>query len=353
MANGADQTYSYFPKVSVIVPIYNGEQDLPGLLACLRAQTYPAQQAEYLLVDNGSCDRTPTLLTAATTDFSAQDLTFKALSEPNIQSSYAARNVGICAAQGEFLAFTDADCYPDPNWLVELIQPFTHQNVGLVAGKIAALPGKTWVEKYSDGKDMLSQEHTLQNAFKPYGQTANLAIRAEVLKQVGLFRPHLTTGGDADICWRIQIESEQIGPTASEPWQLKSAPKAVIQHRHRQTLKELHTQWYRYGKSNRYLHELHGVRLAYQLPKKEEHRALLRWVLKDLPMAVASLVIQRKLDINKLIGVPADIYCARARDLGQQEAKLKEAVREIAPYPSATSHIKTKPSEPLTSARHV
>ena len=58
-------TPSYFPQVSVIVPIYNGEQDLPGLLNCLLAQTYPAQKVEYLLVDNGSSDRTPQILAEA------------------------------------------------------------------------------------------------------------------------------------------------------------------------------------------------------------------------------------------------------------------------------------------------
>lgn len=344
MANGVDPAYSYFPQVSVIVPIYNGEQDLPGLLACLMAQTYPARYVEYLLVDNGSRDRTPTLLTAATADFAAKGLTFKALSEPNIQSSYAARNVGIRAAQSEFLAFTDADCYPAPNWLTELMQPFTDSSVGLVAGKIAALPGKTWVEKYSECKDMLSQEHTLKNKFRPYGQTANLAIRTEALRQAGIFRPHLTTGGDADICWRIQADDVQIVSASDEPWQLKYASDAVIQHRHRQTIKGLHSQWYRYGKSNRYLHELHGIRLAWQLSKKEERRALLRWVLRDLPQAIAGVVFTRKLNIDKFLGVPADIYCARARDLGQKEAELKEEAREIADYPSIAAQAETESS---------
>ncbi|PZO56294.1 MAG: glycosyltransferase, partial [Phormidesmis priestleyi] len=64
----------YCPKVSVIVPIYNGEQDLPGLLACLMAQTYPAEQVVYLLVDNGSSDRTPQILAAAAADFTAKGL---------------------------------------------------------------------------------------------------------------------------------------------------------------------------------------------------------------------------------------------------------------------------------------
>ncbi|NES72098.1 MAG: glycosyltransferase, partial [Okeania sp. SIO2D1] len=49
-------------KVSVIVPIYNGEKDLPDLIECLRSQTYPAYQVEYLLVDNNSGDRSKSVI---------------------------------------------------------------------------------------------------------------------------------------------------------------------------------------------------------------------------------------------------------------------------------------------------
>ena len=43
-------------NLSVVIPVYNGETDLPDLIECLRSQTYPADQVEYLLVDNNSQD---------------------------------------------------------------------------------------------------------------------------------------------------------------------------------------------------------------------------------------------------------------------------------------------------------
>lgn len=322
-----DMTPSYFPRVSVIVPIYNGEQDLPGLLDCLMAQTYLAAQVEYLLVDNGSCDRTPQLLTAAHTTFAAKGLTLKVLHERDIQSAYAARNTAIRAATGEFLAFTDADCYPQPGWLTALIQPFQDEQIGLVAGEIIAFPGTTLLEKYADRKHIMSQQDTLAHKFCPYGQTANLGIRLQSLSDVGLFRPYLTTGGDADICWRIQREGN---------WKIHYAADATIQHRHRQTFKALRSQWYRYGTSNRYLHELHGVKLAWPLAPKERNRSLLRWALKDFPKAAAKYLLRKGPAID-MLSVPLDIYCAKSRDLGQKEAQLPEAARAKADFSTLSS----------------
>ena len=198
-----------YPSVSVIVPIYNGEADLPELLARLRGQRYPTDRVEYVLVDNGSRDRTPDLLQAA---------------------------------------------------------------VGLVAGEIKALPSTHWLQRYADRQGTLSQKNTLNHPFLPYGQTANLALRAQVLDQVGAFRPHLTTGGDADLCWRIK---------QATPWQLVQAADAVVYHRHRDRLKDLRSQWYRYGCSNRYLHNLHGVALMRPLTVQEIGYRLLRWGLKE------------------------------------------------------------------------
>ncbi|MBW4481767.1 MAG: glycosyltransferase [Tildeniella torsiva UHER 1998/13D] len=309
-----------YPSVSVIVPIYNGEADLPELVQRLVGQQYPADRVEFLLVDNGSCDRTPDLLQAATAAAAAQRIRLRALTYSAIQSSYAARNAGITAATGEILAFTDADCHPEPSWLTALVQPFTDHSVGLVAGEIKALPSQNWLERYADRQGTLSQHNTLNHAFLPYGQTANLAVRAEILGTVGLFRPHLTTGGDADLCWRIQ---------KATPWQLVHAVDAVVYHRHRDTLKGLRSQWYRYGCSNRYLHDMHGIELMRDLTAKEMRYRLLRWGLKELPQATAKLLNGRGNALELAIA-PLDLWCAHARSQGQAQAALPEAARTIA-----------------------
>lgn len=308
-----------YPAVSVIVPIYNGEADLPGLLAGLQGQDYPRDRVDYWLVDNGSRDRTPAILAAA----AAQSIQLHALTYRDIQSSYAARNAGIQAATGQILAFTDADCQPEPNWLRELVRPFADPTVGLVAGGIQALPSQHWLECYAERQGTLSQTNTLNHSFLPYGQTANLAVRAEVFRQVGLFRPYLTTGGDADFCWRVQQQTS---------WQLASAETAVVCHRHRRTLDELRRQWHRYGCSNRYLHDLHGVDLMRSLTPGELRYRLLRWGLKELPQATVKLLTRRGTALDLAL-TPLDLWCAQARSQGQRTAQLAPQACDIAYLP--------------------
>lgn len=309
----------FLPQVSVIIPIYNGEADLPDLLHCLWAQTYPAEQVEYLLVDNGSGDRTSELLQAAVQASGGRGITLCYLSETKIQSSYAARNTGIKAAKHEILAFTDADCRPQPNWLFDLMQPFVDPTVGLVAGEVVALPGKTVLEQFADRQDTLSQKHTLAHSFLPYGQTANLAIRQQAFQKAGLFRPYLTTGGDADMCWRIQ---QQGG------WKLAFVEQAAVQHRHRATMSELRRQWNRYGRSNLYLHELHGVSLMREPTSKDYFYRWSRWLLKEMPIA-AIKIANRRASLPDLLSTPLGLICWQARSQGQREAKLPDQARQI------------------------
>ncbi len=302
------------PQVSVIIPIYNGADDLPALLACLRSQTYPADRVEFLLVDNGSTDRTHELLQAASD--------IRSLSEPAIQSSYAARNAGIRAAQGEILAFTDADCRPEPQWLMDLVVGFGDPTVGLIIGEIQALSGNTLLERYADRQETLSQKHTIANPFCPYGQTANLAVRASVFMETGLFRPHLTTGGDADMCWRILQETN---------WQWVFTETAIVRHHHRETLSELISQWRRYGKSNQYLHELHGIERMHAPTLRNYSYRLARWVCKELPIAMLKTPIG-KAEWVDWVNTPLSLICLNARWQGQATAQLPPQAKIIAPY---------------------
>ncbi len=302
------------PLVSVIIPIYNGERDIPPLMDCLQAQTYPRDRVEYLLVDNHSTDHTAKRLKAAMAIANGTGFQFRYLSEVDIQSSYAARNRGVYEAQGEVLAFTDADCRPQPQWLADLVEPFGEPEVGWVVGDIIGAPGKTLLERFAIHTETLAQKHTLSHSFAPYGQTANLAVRRPVFDEVGLFRSYLTTGGDADFCWRIYRGTN---------WQLRSAPTAIVEHCHRSTWRELASQWRRYGRSNWYLHKLHGVPPMEPVELAQVMEGLFQWLPKDLPRTLRK-VSQGEEPAIALIVYPTSLFCRWCRYQGQKHAQFDE-----------------------------
>ena len=301
--------------VSVIIPVHNGDRDLPALLDCLRLQTLPLEQVEYLIVDNQSSDRTSQLLqTAAQTN--PQIIPLQAT---KIQSAYAARNVGIKASRGELLIFTDADCRPRLDWLEHLINPFKQPQINLVVGEILGLASNNWLEIYAENAQILSQQHTLHHEYLPYGQTANLAIRKSVLRSTGLFRPYLTTGGDADLCWRIQ---------AQFPGCLVFAPEAIVHHRHRSNLQEFYRQWYKYGSSNRYLHQLHGVNLMRSFSTNEYIYRLLRWLCRELPSKLMTQQLGTNL-LATIFATPLGLWGTWSRLKGQNSCEISSQMWEI------------------------
>src|SRR3954469_20095634 len=93
---------SRVPRISVVVPMYNVESFLAPCLDSLLAQTL--DDLEVLMVDDGSTDGS----TAIAEDYARRDDRFRLIVQENGGLSKA-RNTGIDAATGEFLAFLDSD----------------------------------------------------------------------------------------------------------------------------------------------------------------------------------------------------------------------------------------------------
>jgi CDP-glycerol glycerophosphotransferase len=96
------------PRISVVVPIYDVEEYLDECLRSLARQT--VSDFEAVLVDDGSTDASATVAER----FAEQDSRFRLLRRPNGGLSRA-RNTGIDAADGEYLAFLDSDDVLPPN----------------------------------------------------------------------------------------------------------------------------------------------------------------------------------------------------------------------------------------------
>src|SRR4051794_4110503 len=95
-------------RVSVVIPARNASATLGRTLDCLARQELDGRY-EVLVVDDGSDDGTPDLARRA-----AGPVT---VLEPGRVGAAEARNLGVAAGAAPAIAFTDADCFPAPDWL--------------------------------------------------------------------------------------------------------------------------------------------------------------------------------------------------------------------------------------------
>lgn len=102
-------------KISVIIPAYNIEKDLPRCLESVLAQAYP--NLEVLLVNDGSSDGTGAVIDA----FADKDRRIKAIHKEN-GGVTSARLRGVAEAKGDWIAFVDGDDYIEPEMLGHLLE---------------------------------------------------------------------------------------------------------------------------------------------------------------------------------------------------------------------------------------
>ena len=99
--------------ISIIVPVYKVEPYLDKCISSIVNQTYT--NLEIILVDDGSPDRCPQMCDA----WAEKDSRIKVIHQKN-QGSGTARNIGLDAAKGEFIAFVDSDDYLAPDIYMHL-----------------------------------------------------------------------------------------------------------------------------------------------------------------------------------------------------------------------------------------
>jgi hypothetical protein len=109
------------PKVTVLLPVFNGEEFIHTALAGLAAQSY--RNIEVLVIDDASTDGTRELVKK----FAAADKRFRLIEEKVNGGSYRARNIGLEQATGEFVTVHDADDWSHPQKLELQVAPLIAQ----------------------------------------------------------------------------------------------------------------------------------------------------------------------------------------------------------------------------------
>ncbi len=225
------------PKVSIVVCSYNGARTLRECLTSLQDLHYP--DYEVVFVDDGSKDNTQEIMK----DFPH----VRNIVQKNMGLSVA-RNVGIAAATGEVVAFTDSDCMADRDWLYFLVHTLLSSDFAAVGGPNISPPATDWIQATVGAAPGSPSHVLLTDTIAEHVPGCNMAYHKWALELIGGFDPeYRKAGDDVDVCWRLMQRGHVIG----------FSPAAVVWHYRRFEVRTYFSQQRGYGEAEAMLRYKH------------------------------------------------------------------------------------------------
>lgn len=217
--------------ISVVIPLLDDARWLPAQLEALARQDYGGRW-EVVVADNGSRDASAAVAERGVASL-PRGRVVHALGR---RSAGHARNVGAHAADGDFIAFTDADDVVGEGWLAALARA-AHDG-DIVAGPVeierlnAPLP-RSWHRRSP-------RQAALEGfRFLVHASGTNTGVWTRVFRDLKGFDEEMRTGEDIEFSWRAQL--------AGHP--LVVAEDAVVHERLRTSVRALARQHFGYGQA--------------------------------------------------------------------------------------------------------
>jgi len=182
-------------KISVMVPVYNGEKTLEKCLSSIISQTYP--ECEIIVVDNNSTDKTKEIITK----YSNDNKNIKYVFEKK-QGRGSARNAGINNSTGEIIVMTDSDCIVPQNWLEEITKPIREKDEQIVMGLEENASSNYWSKNIQEEQEKFFKSH-INGKYIDFIDTKNFAIKTNIIKKY-MFDEKLKSLEDFDLAFRIK-----------------------------------------------------------------------------------------------------------------------------------------------------
>ena len=195
--------------ISVIVPVYRVEEYLERCVKSILSQTY--KNLEVILVDDGSPDQCPAICDAC----AEKDARVKVIHQENKGLS-GARNAGIDAASGEYLAFVDSDDYVSPHFIEELYQLLQDTGCAIGQCRFSYVKGDGLVEESDSAFCIYRGESLMEQLYGPEEKATcfvvawNKLYRAELFKETGIRYPEGRIHEDEATTYRLFHEAKKL-----------------------------------------------------------------------------------------------------------------------------------------------
>ena len=226
--------------ISIIIPCFNEQKRIRGLLESLSAQTYPHEKIEILIADGLSTDRTREEIIAFLQ--TSSDLKIKIIDNPK-RTIPAGLNVAIRSSHGDILVRIDAHSKPYPDYIERCVDALTNGLGENVGGVWEILPGEnTWIANSiakAASLPLAVGDALYRHASRPaYVETVPFgSFKRELIALIGFFNESLLTNEDYEFNTRIRESGGRI-------W---LDPKIRSQYFARANLIDLSKQYWRYG----------------------------------------------------------------------------------------------------------
>lgn len=195
-------------KYSVVIPVYNKAPYVVRTLTSVLSQNF--DDYEIIVVDDGSTDGSMQKLSQV------QSPKLRIIQQEN-QGVAVARNTGILAARGEYIAFLDADDAWLPEYLQtidRLVETYPQSDIFVTAYEIAMARKKnTSTQLVPEEGCLESYWTTLTNKYD-FVWTSATTIRKSALVRAGLFKPGEKIGQDLDMWARVARNNPRVAYSA-------------------------------------------------------------------------------------------------------------------------------------------
>ena len=193
--------------ISVVIPLYNKAQSIPKTLDSVLAQTY--KDFEIVMVDDGSTDGSANVAETILQASCLSPLSFRLIRKPNGGVS-SARNAGILAAKGEYIAFLDGDDLWHPEYLETLHQLIVdYPDAALYGIGCTKIGGDMIPEKILSSNERGEIEDVWKHYPSCWTGSSSCSSRKQLI-EVGLFDTRMTHGEDIDMWWRLLLSGKGV-----------------------------------------------------------------------------------------------------------------------------------------------